>query len=244
MSRSENIKLITRELQNVGIIDSRLINSALAVIGKESDLTPQTENLKYTAQRIREVFPSIPKAIADKLANNPVALANYVYTAKPYGMRSVSDSYGNTAQGSGNLYKGRGFIQLTFKNLYKKYGDLIGVDLVNNPELANRTDIAAKIAAVYLKETLNNNKNLIKQRYKIDINNLGAADPYQVLLAVTNAVAGFGKSGQYINDQAEKAIKYWNKLQGNKSYFLPSKVGIGLGSLLIGGLLIYILSRR
>ena len=51
--------------------------------------------------------------------------------------------------GEGYKYRGRGLIQLTGKNNYKKYGDLLGVDLVNNPELANDPVIAQKIASSY-----------------------------------------------------------------------------------------------
>lgn len=33
-------------------------------------------------------------------------------------------------------YHGRGYVQLTWKNNYQKYADLLGVDMVNQPELA------------------------------------------------------------------------------------------------------------
>lgn len=47
--------------------------------------------------------------------------------------------------GGGEEYFGRGYIQLTHKENYKRIGDKIGVDLVKNPELANDPDIAVKI---------------------------------------------------------------------------------------------------
>jgi predicted chitinase len=56
---------------------------------------------------------------------------------------------GNTQKGDGERFKGRGFIQLTGRDNYKKFGDLIGVDLISNPELAEQPDIAAKIAIAY-----------------------------------------------------------------------------------------------
>jgi predicted chitinase len=43
------------------------------------------------------------------------------------------------------VYKGRGFCQITGRGLYKKIGDLIGVDLINHPELALQPDVASKI---------------------------------------------------------------------------------------------------
>jgi len=42
---------------------------------------------------------------------------------------------GNTQKGDGPRYKGRGFIQLTGRANYQKYGDTIGVDLISHPEL-------------------------------------------------------------------------------------------------------------
>jgi len=49
-------------------------------------------------------------------------------------------------------YHGRGYIQLTHDYNYKKYGDRLGVDLLNNPELALDGDIAARIAVEYWKD--------------------------------------------------------------------------------------------
>ena len=51
-------------------------------------------------------------------------------------------------------YHGRGYIQLTHDYNYKKYGDMFGVDLLNNPDLAMDGDLAAKIAVAYWKSTV------------------------------------------------------------------------------------------
>ena len=51
-------------------------------------------------------------------------------------------------------YHGRGYIQLTHDYNYKKYGDRLGVDLLNNPELALDGDVAAKIAVEYWKDNV------------------------------------------------------------------------------------------
>lgn len=59
---------------------------------------------------------------------------------------------GNTQPGDGQRFKGRGYIQITGRANYQKYGDKIGVDLVNNPDLALRPDIAAKVLVEYFKE--------------------------------------------------------------------------------------------
>lgn len=52
---------------------------------------------------------------------------------------------GNTCAGDGPKYCGRGLVQLTWKNNYKLAGDKCGVDLVQNPDLAMRPEIASKI---------------------------------------------------------------------------------------------------
>ena len=52
---------------------------------------------------------------------------------------------GNTCAGDGPRYCGRGLVQLTWKSNYKRAGDQCGVDLVANPDLAMRPDIASKI---------------------------------------------------------------------------------------------------
>lgn len=56
---------------------------------------------------------------------------------------------GNINPGDGKRYKGRGPIQLTGRNNYKIYGDLLGVDLVNNPDLAKTPEVGFRIAATY-----------------------------------------------------------------------------------------------
>jgi putative chitinase len=56
---------------------------------------------------------------------------------------------GNTKPGDGRRYKGRGIIQLTGRANYKKYGDRIGYDLENKPELAQTPEISVMTACEY-----------------------------------------------------------------------------------------------
>jgi putative chitinase len=56
---------------------------------------------------------------------------------------------GNTEPGDGERYKGRGAIQLTGRANYRKYGDLLGVDLESNPPLAASPQIAISTAGAY-----------------------------------------------------------------------------------------------
>ena len=47
---------------------------------------------------------------------------------------------------NGKIFYGRGHIQLTWEDNYIKVGNLIGVDLYNNPELALDENISSEIA--------------------------------------------------------------------------------------------------
>lgn len=59
---------------------------------------------------------------------------------------------GNTHSGDGVRYKGRGYVQITGRNNYTNWGKKLGIDLVGNPELAERPEIAAKILVGGMKE--------------------------------------------------------------------------------------------
>jgi predicted chitinase len=56
---------------------------------------------------------------------------------------------GNTQPGDGKRYKGRGPIQLTGRANYKKYGDLLGLDLINNPTIAATPEVGFRIAGQF-----------------------------------------------------------------------------------------------
>lgn len=56
---------------------------------------------------------------------------------------------GNTQPGDGRRFKGRGFIQITGRSNYTQASRALGLDLVGNPELAEGTENAARVAAWY-----------------------------------------------------------------------------------------------
>jgi predicted chitinase len=63
----------------------------------------------------------------------------------------LAKSLGNTQPGDGFRYRGRGPIQITGRANYEKYGDLLGVDLVGNPDLAATPQIAFSTAGLFWK---------------------------------------------------------------------------------------------
>ena len=120
----------------------------LATCAVESKFTKLVENMNYSAKRLSEVWPKRfkgedgkPNNLALKIANNPEAIANVVYANR------MGNGPGET--GDGWRFRGRGYIPLTGKDNYKRYGEYLGLDLVNNPELAEKVDNAAEIAAEF-----------------------------------------------------------------------------------------------
>lgn len=115
-------------------------------------LEPVTENLNYTAKRITEVWPSRFKTIASAkpYAGNPEALGNKVYGGR----------MGNDLPGDGFRYRGRGLSQITGKEMYTKFGKLMSLDLVGNPDLALQPKIAGRILVVGMRDGLFTGKKL------------------------------------------------------------------------------------
>jgi putative chitinase len=56
---------------------------------------------------------------------------------------------GNKVKGDGERYKGRGYIQLTGRDNYTRAGAALGLPLAQQPDLAARPDVAAKVAVWY-----------------------------------------------------------------------------------------------
>jgi len=85
------------------------------------------ENLHYSAASLMRVWPSrFPdQATADQYANNPEKIANKVYAGR----------MGNTEDGDGFKYRGRGVLQLTGKDSYIFCGQALKLDLMDNPDL-------------------------------------------------------------------------------------------------------------
>ncbi|MHA6686340.1 hypothetical protein [Mesorhizobium sp. A556] len=103
-----------------------------------SALQPKTESLTYTtAARIRAVWPSrfASAAAAQPYVRQPQKLANKVYGGR----------MGNTGPNDGWTYRGRGLCQITGREMYTKLGNLIGVNLVGDPDAALEPDIAVAI---------------------------------------------------------------------------------------------------
>ncbi|WP_077001380.1 C1 family peptidase [Variovorax sp. KK3] len=68
----------------------------------------------------------------------------------PFSLYDKRTSLGNSQPGDGERYRGRGFVQLTGKDNYTRYGERIGVPLGASPDRANAPEVAAVLLALYL----------------------------------------------------------------------------------------------
>lgn len=60
----------------------------------------------------------------------------------------------------GHSYYGRGLVQITWKDNYRRMGDRLSIDLVNNPDLALQRDVAAKLLVIGMIEGLYTGRSL------------------------------------------------------------------------------------
>lgn len=61
----------------------------------------------------------------------------------------LATNLGNTEPGDGFRFKGRGPIQVTGRANYRRFGDLLGLDLVATPAQAASPEVAFRIAALF-----------------------------------------------------------------------------------------------
>lgn len=120
----------------------------------ESRGKPIYEDLHYKAPAILSKFGKRPyfKGMKDEekqeaadalVALGPEAIANAAY----------GGILGNVDEGDGWKYRGRGFVQLTGRDNYRKIGKIIGYDLEKDPDLIIKNPKIAEMASIaYLKD--------------------------------------------------------------------------------------------
>ncbi len=146
----DTIKQIVKSLRKFGITNPIAQAGILAVVSTEGGFIPKSElSMKNTpTDRVKQIFGSRLKGLTDQQIDNLKQFDDLFYNLV-YG-----NQYGNGSN-DGYKYRGRGFNGITFKNSYKKYGERIGVDLVNNPDLLNSIPVAADALASYFADVLN-----------------------------------------------------------------------------------------
>jgi predicted chitinase len=62
---------------------------------------------------------------------------------------TLATTLGNTDPGDGKRFKGRGPIQITGRANYRRFGDLLGIELVSDPARAAVPELAFRIAGLF-----------------------------------------------------------------------------------------------
>jgi len=230
-----NKDIVIAELKAAGITNQYSIAAILAVIDKESGFKPQTEiSYKNTSNANIRKIPLFNK----QLANVSDAELSILKKDEVKFFNKVYNGIGGNSPTEGFAYRGRGYNQLTSKGNYKKYSEILGLDLVKNPDLVNDPKIAAKVAAAYFVRNFKNNAAIVKARY--GANNINDfKDAKTAVNAFYNANAGFGKdTSKAITEGKTKALK-------KVSSFINPATGliISLPIIFIGALLFYYLKK-
>jgi predicted chitinase len=149
-SAQTGISAIKAACAKYGLTSPYAVASLLGIAGGETHWKTVEESFNYTAQRLLQVSPSVFNGdlnLAQQYAGNPNnSLPEFLYgyqTSKGRGL-------GNTQPGDGAKFIGRGYIQITGRANYAKYGSMIGQDLLNNPTLLNDPTIAAEVSVKYM----------------------------------------------------------------------------------------------
>jgi len=112
------------------------------ILHESTMLTRLEESLRYkSAERICAVWPRRFPTMAEAtpFVNNPIALANKVYGGR----------MGNVNPDDGWDFRGRGLIQVTGRDNYAAVSKALGVDLVKEPQLMSKPEIALRSAIAW-----------------------------------------------------------------------------------------------
>jgi predicted chitinase len=141
------IKAILAACEKHGLTTREQKCSLLAIAGGESLWVPKEEGYSYSAAALQSTFKTTFSGkpdLAEKYARwkgTRESFFDFVYAPENNGKQ-----LGNTQAGDGGKYYGRGFNGVTGRANYQKFGQLAGVDIINNPLLlTNDLSVAASV---------------------------------------------------------------------------------------------------
>ena len=106
-----------------------------------------SENLNYSESGLKKIFGKyFPGDLAASYARNPEKIASRVYGSRM--------GNGDESTKEGYKFRGRGYIQLTGKSNYTKFGSFIGEDIDSNPDLVATKYPLASAAFFFNKNNL------------------------------------------------------------------------------------------
>src|SRR5262245_26962014 len=142
MTSRENADYLMKSAQRAGITDPKELANFMGQMQVESNgFGSMDENLRYSGTRLLQVFPGrngmrTAEQVNAIAAGGPEKVAEAIYGGG-WGAKRL----GNTQEGDGWKYHGRGYVQLTGRDNYAAAGKALGLDLINHPELAADREI-------------------------------------------------------------------------------------------------------
>jgi predicted chitinase len=169
-------KAMLAEMDKEKITDPTKRAAIMAQVGHESgDFTTLSENLNYKAATLTKLFPKKFKSPDDAqqvASGGPKAVAERIYGGR----------MGNAPEGGGEgyEYRGRGFIQLTGKQNYTRFG------YANNPEELTQPAGAAESALKYMAGYKGDWSNITAVTKFVNGGTIGLEDRQKHFLAYVN----------------------------------------------------------
>lgn len=138
-------------MEGHGISTPNRFTYFLANVAEETgQLQAKEENLNYSADRLIAVFPSMfsanPQAAHELARLGPEAIGNYIYADAH---RPPAYRMGNIHPGDGWKYRGRGPMQITGRNNYRRFFRAVGLPEDSDPDVLLQPSYGAKSAAEY-----------------------------------------------------------------------------------------------
>jgi predicted chitinase len=213
----ENLEKVVIACKQQGITDHKFVAAVLANVLKEcGGITKSEYSYRNTdVARLRTVFgrrlSPYSDAELERIKTNDVEFYDIIYG---YKSGDTGANFGHTQPGDGFKYRGRGFIQFTGKNLYRRLSQMAFKDerFVNNPDLLNDPENAAQATAAFMKISIQAGTAM----RNTGINYPGASQNDANILA-TSMVAGGGDIRRKGNIGAE----ILNKVNGYAANFTP-----------------------
>jgi WD40 repeat protein/predicted chitinase/energy-coupling factor transporter ATP-binding protein EcfA2 len=140
------------EAQNLSSV-GRVTDQVLAQIMPNLPADKRVQYLPYLQQAMAEFDINTPARQAAFLAQVAHESAELRYLTE----LGAGEAYegrkdlGNTQPGDGKRFKGRGVIEIVGRANYQSFGQLLGIDLINHPELAATPEVAFRLAGLFWK---------------------------------------------------------------------------------------------
>ena len=169
---TESLSKKSIEAQVVDIVGKNMYAAGiLGAFTKESGSNFSTleENINYSMKNAIDARFSKAKrdAAYNKLSDEDKQRIDNGENVPAFGEALFDSSYSG-----GGRYRGRGLIHITHDYNYKAVGDIIGVDLVSNPELVNdpRYAVPAALAFLQMNDYFNADKPITRDRLHRTVN--------------------------------------------------------------------------